>query len=218
MVALYMMGGVLLLLFLLTLCPVRVDVAFREELQLTVGYLFLHFPLLPGEEGQPEPPPEEPPTQKPPGPGMADRLKAALRQKGVWGFLQVLADFAGVVGKASARLLSHLHLRQFDLYLRLDGAGDAALGAIRYGQVSAGVYSACGFIFARMPCKKKGVTVDMDYSAAEGLVDFSARLALRPLFLLTAGVKVLTGAMPLLKMLRGPGRHKKPPASPQSEG
>ncbi len=201
MLALTIIGGVLLFLFLLTLLPVRIEVAFREEFALTLRYAFLRFPLLPGEEkeGEPEPKPEK---KEKAGPGAADRLKRALKREGFWGLVQAVGEFVKEALMASGKLLPHLKLRRFDLYLCLGGAYDAAQAAILYGQLSAGVYGACGALFSVMPCKKKGVTVDLDYSAAENTADFSACLSMRPLFALKAGLVILWNALPLLRKLR----------------
>lgn len=204
MLALYIIGGILLFLFVLTLIPVRVEVAFREEFELVVRYAFLRFPVLPGKPQPEEPPPPAPEPESPqkPGPTPLDRIKRALKREGFWGFLQSLADFIQAALQASGRMLSHLHLRRFDLYLCLAGAYDAADAAVRYGQLSAGVYGACGVLFSVMPCKKKGVTVDLDYSAAENAVDFTAALSLRPLFALHAALRILWHALPILRKLR----------------
>lgn len=202
MLALYIIGGVLLFLFLLMLVPLRFEVAFREEFSLVLGYAFLRIPVLPGKEKPEEPEPEPPPKGEKEGPAAADRLKRALKREGFWGFLQSLADFIGEAAKASGRMLRHLQLKKFDLYLCVGGGADAAEGAIRYGQVSAGVYSACGALFTLLPCKKKGLSVDLDYSSLEHVVDFSACLSLRPLFALKAGLAILWHALPLLKKLR----------------
>lgn len=203
MLALAIIGGILLLLFLLTLLPVGIEVAFREEFALTLRYAFLRFPLLPGgaeeEEPKPEPKPE---TKEKAGPGAAERLKRALRREGFWGLVQAVGEFVKEALMASGKLLSHLKLKRFDLYLCLGGAYDAAQAAILYGQLSAGVYGACGALFSVMPCKEKGVTVDLDYSAAENTADFSACLSIRPLFVLRAGLVILWNSLPLLRKLR----------------
>lgn len=202
MLVLYIIGGVLAFLFLLALIPVRLELAFREGFSLVVGYAFLRIPVLPGK-GKPEGPKPPPPKEEKEG-GLTpvDRLKRALKREGFWGFLHALADFAGEAAKASSRMLRHLKLKKFDLYLQVGGGADAAEGAVRYGQIAAGVYSACGGLFTLLPCKEKGVSVGLDYSSLENIVDFSACLSLRPLFALKAGASVLWHALPLLKKLR----------------
>ena len=207
MLALYILGSILLVLLLLLLIPVRVELAFREAFLLVIGYGPLRIPIPLEVEEETEKPQEEEktPSAKKEGPG---RLKQALKREGFWGFLQALADFIGAASRVTGRLLSHLKLRQFDLYLCLAGSYDAADAAVRYGQLSAGVYGACGLLFSLMPCKKKGVTVDLDYSAAENRVDFSTCLSLRPIFALHMALKVLWSAIPLLRKLRAGPKFK----------
>ena len=53
-----------------------------------------------------------------------------------------------------------------------------------------------------LSCKKKGVSVDLDYSAAENKVSFEAALSIRPLFVRTAGLRILVAGLPLLRKLR----------------
>lgn len=207
MIVLYILLGILLFLFLLTLCPVRFDLGFREAFRLEVRYLFFRIPLLPvkPEEAveEPEKPPEEKPKKDEDGkPGIPDRIKSALKREGPSGFLQALGDLLKLVGQTSARILRRLKLRRFDLYLCVGGAEDAAAAAIRYGQISAGVYSACGGLFTLIPCKRKGVTVDLDYNTPAFTVDFSACLSIRPIFVLKGLVVLaLRGWKPLRRML-----------------
>lgn len=211
MIVLYILlaviGGLLLLLLLLSLIPVRAAVRFQEEFSLEVRYLFLRIPILPGkEEAEPEPEPEpeekpeEPEAEK--KPGILDRVKAALKREGLVGFLQGLGELIKLLFQAVGGVLKGLRLKRFDLYLCLGGAGDAAAAAILYGQVSGGVYAACGGLFTLMPCKKKGITVDLNYDTEEAKVDFSMELSILPIFALKEGlVLLLKGLRPLRKIL-----------------
>ena len=208
MTVLYILLGVLLFLFLLTLCPVRFDLEFREEFRLEARYLFLRFPLLPGEpeeaeeEPEPEKPQEEPKEDEAAKPGAVDRIKAALKREGLSGFLQALGELIQLAAQTSARMLRRLKLRRFDLYLCIGGAEDAAAAAVLYGQVAAGLYSACGGLFSLVPCKRKGVTVDLDYGAPTAVIDFSTSLSIRPIFVLKGlAVLLLRGWKPLRRIL-----------------
>lgn len=212
MIILYILGGLLalvlgLLVVLLALAqfPVGARLAFREEFSLELRVLFFRIPLLPGqEEEEAAEPKEEEPEEKPEKekkPGLGDRIRRALKREGLGGFLQALGELVRLAGEASAGILRGLRLKEFDLYLCLGGAGDAARAAVLYGQVSAGVYSACGELFGLLPCKKKGVTVDLDYERDAPLVDFSARLSIRPAVILWEGLKLLVKARRPLKRI-----------------
>ena len=170
MIVLLVIAGVLLLLLLLLLIPLGLEAEYRQGFTLRLRYLWFTIPLLPGEEE--EAPAESPAPEDGEGPGGLgalkrgwNKLRAILRREGLEGFLQSLLDFTQAVKDSSQRLLRHVKLKRFDLYLCVAGEEDAAQGAVLYGKVSAGVYAACGALFGLLPCRKKGVTVDLDYGA-----------------------------------------------------
>lgn len=204
MIVLYILAGLLLLLFLLTLVPLRVRLRFQQEFAVEIRYLFWRYELLPAqepeeEESEPEPTPEKP-SQKD-KPGYADQIKRILRQKGLEGFLQALGDLLKLLGRTSKRLIYRLKLKEFDLYLCLAGAGDAAAAALLYGRVSTGVYSACGGLFQLLPCKQKGVSVDLNYDSDVNVVSFTAKLSILPFFPIKEGLILLFNSLRILKRL-----------------
>lgn len=206
MIVLYVFLGILLFLFLLTLLPLRLEVSFQQEFFLTVRYLFLSFHLLPGKEPEEESKQEEEAEkEKKTGSGL-DKLRKTLKQHGFNGFLNALFELVKQAASSSKSLLSHLKWRKFDLYLCVAGKEDAAEAALLYGRLSAAVYSACGFLFGLTGCRKKAVTVDLDYQAEENLVDFSAKLSILPLFVIKEGISLLIHSMPLLRMFQSSGR------------
>lgn len=202
-VILGIIGGVLLLIFLLTLIPLRAELQFHGEFELTAKYLFFRIPLLPGEpEEEKEEPKEEEKPKEAGKPGVLDRIKAALRREGLGGFLQALGELIKLLGEASAGIIRRLKLRRFDLYLCVAGGGDAAAGAQLYGKICAGVYPACGALFTLLPCKRKGVTVDLDYGLFESRADLSAELSILPVFVVWEALRlVLKSIRPLKKIL-----------------
>ncbi len=208
MLVLKILGGILLFLFVLTLVPLRVELGFQQEFSLTLRYLFLSFRLLPGKETEPETEKRE--EEKQETEKKLD-LKKSLKRQGFFGFVETLLELVGVAAHSAKELLSHLKIKAFDLYLCLGGAGDAAEAAIQYGQLSGAVYSACGLLFGLTGCRKKAVTVDLDYQAEENQVDFSARLSILPLFLIKEGISLLIHALPPVRKLLsgGPAKNQK---------
>lgn len=212
MLALKIIVGVLLVLFLLTLIPVQADLQFQEEFALTLRYFFLRFHILPGKEKEDEKPEPEPePEEKKKGGNGLAKLKNILKAKGFFGFLQAIFELIGMVAVAGKNILSCFRINRFDLYLCVGGKEDAAQGAILYGQLSAAVYSACSVLFTWKNCRKKAVTVDLDYNS-ENTVNFSARISILPLFVLKEGISLLIKGLPkVLELLRAAGgpKHQK---------
>lgn len=205
MLALIIIVCVFLFLFLLTLIPVRVELGFQQEFSLTLRYLFLTFHLLPGKEKeQEEEAPEEQETES-----TVQKLKKILKRQGVSGFLKSLFELVKMAASSSKRLLSHIRLKRFDLYVCLGGDGGAGDAALRYGQVSGAVYSACGILFGLMNCRKKAVSVDLDYQSPEDRAELSAKLSILPLYVLKEGVSLLIKGLPVIRKLMDIGAHSK---------
>lgn len=221
MLILYYILGLLLFLFFLTWIPVRAVVRFRESFQVELRYLFLRIPLVPGdgpleeeeeEEQGEEAEREEPSEEKA---SLAKRLQSVLSEKGLNGFLQGLAELLGLVKKALGGVFRRLRLRRFDLYLCLAGVDDPAGAAVRYGQVAAGIYGACGGLFSMMPCRRKGVSVDLNYTAQENIIDFSAEVSIVPLFVIKEAVVLLARGLLQLRKWAGRPKHAGPGTSKQ---
>lgn len=205
MLAFLIILGILLFLFLLTVIPLRLDLSFQQEFSLTLRYLFLKFPILPGKEKPEEP--EEKQEEEKQGGGL-EKVKGLLKQEGFFGFLKALFELVKLAASSSKKVISHIRLKSFDLYLCLAGAEDAAAAAVLYGELSGAVYSACGFLFGLTGCRKKAVSIDLDYQLEENRVDFSARISILPLFILKEGFSLLIHSVPFLRKFLSAGRQK----------
>ena len=203
MIVLLVILGILLLLFLLTLLPLRVAVAFREEFSVELRWLWFRFPLWPQEAA--------PPEEGTPGSPWSkvrrgiEKVRALLRKRGLSGLLETLGELSRLLKDSAGKLGRKVRLREFDLYVCLGGEEDAALAAIQYGQVSGAVYAACGVILSLLPCKKAGVTVDLDYGSRETTALFSARASILPLFVLGEAWHLFWNGLPLLRKLQAAG-------------
>lgn len=201
MTALVITAGVLLFAFLLLSIPIRLKLGFQQEFTLALHYAFLRFRLLPSKE-QPTETEDEQPTDTSAWDSLG-KIKQSLKRNGAMGFLKALFELVKIVAESSKKLLKHVKLKSFDLYLCLGTEGDPGDAAMRYGEISGAVYSACGMLFGLMPCRKKGVTVDLNYSVPDDTVDFSAVISISPIFLLKEGISLLLKGLPLFKKFIG---------------
>ena len=210
MIPLLVIGAVLLLLVVLLLVPIKLQVSFREEFTAQVKYLFFRFPLAFQEEPETSTAEEKPAGEKEPSSssGLFKKLKGMLRREGLGGFLRSLKELAQTVETASVKLLKKVKLKKFDLYVCLGGKNDAAAAAVLYGQVSGVVYTACGILFGVFPCRKKSVTVDLDYSKEDYRIEFSGTASVRLLFFLKEGLILLYRLIPFFKKLQAKEDHR----------
>ncbi len=220
MLALKIIGGILLVLLLLLVCPLRLEVSFEEEFTLTLRYLFLKFRLLPAREKPEKPEKKKKKPKKEPGPeeSPVDKLKEIFKRTGVRGLVSALTDLAKLAVGSLKRVFRHLRFKAFDLYLCVGGAKDAAEAAVRYGEFSGAVYTAVGVFFGLKPCKKLGVTVDLDYAREEAVAVFSAKVSILPLFLAREGVSLFFRGFPIVwRLIRPPKQQALPAARQASE-
>lgn len=210
MIPLLVIGAVLLLLVVLLLVPIKLQVSFREEFTAQVKFLFFRFPLASQEEPEESTAEEKPAGEKGPSSssGLHKKLKGMLRREGLGGFLRSLKELAQTVETASVKLLKKVKLKKFDLYVCLGGKNDAAAAAVLYGQVSGVVYTACGILFGVFPCRKKSVTVDLDYSKEDYRIEFSGIASVRLLFFLKEGLILLYRLIPFFKKLQAKEDHR----------
>ena len=205
MIALYIILGILLLIFLVLLVPIEVLAHYSDELSLTVKVLFYQKKLLPAppkpkkpaqpkQEKKPEEKPKEekPKKEKPQKQNFLSKIKD---KKGITGLLSLLTGAAKIAGGAAKGIISHAVIRRLDIGIALN-SGDAASTAVNYGRLCSIVYPAVNVITAATVCKDYNVTLEPVFdsdSPTEVYADVHAHL--RPIFALgealKAGVKLL---------------------------
>ena len=210
MIPLLIVAGMIALLVFLLLMPVTLQVRYHDGFEVGVRYLFLRFPWKseekpsPQEQDQKQVAEEESSSS---GPTFLQKLKAMLRREGLREFLRTLQELAKDAATASKKILRRLRLKRFDLYICLGGEEDAAQAAINYGEVCSVAYGACGVLFGLLPCKKRRVTVDLDYHSREDRVEFSGAVCIPVLFLLIEGFILLYRALPFFRRLQAAADH-----------
>ncbi|MBQ7505478.1 MAG: DUF2953 domain-containing protein [Ruminococcus sp.] len=169
MIALYIILGVLLLLFLLTLLNVWVLAGYNEELRLSVRIAFVKIQLVPPKQGKEKKEKKPKKTQKKktkeekPEKKKSFSIKEYVKQKGVSGILNIIkrtADFA--VGTLND-IFKKITVTRFYLMLRVAGS-DAADSAVKYGQVCSVLYPALKVIGEVVTIEDYDIDVEPDFS------------------------------------------------------
>lgn len=177
--------GVLALLILLLLIPVRVAAVWDGDLRVTLLWLFLRFQVFPkpdkkpgkGPKKKPKPPKEkkrEAPAKK----GAPEELS---KQMGLW------LDLLGAAKGAAGFLIRRLRLK-----IKLDmvvARGDAARTAIAYGQMNAAVYGAYAVAQNLFRLAPPEISIRPDFTAESGSARLEAEGALTPMAVLGAAIK-----------------------------
>ena len=135
MIAVWIVAGILLALFLLLLCPVTIVVGFQKEFTIKIRYLFFTYQVAPRKE-KPKKEAKEPPEseKKEPEEHKKSKFQEILEEKGISGLLKLLRQVGEVATRTARRLFSHLVVTRLHLEI-LVADEDAAQAAVNYGDV-----------------------------------------------------------------------------------
>ncbi|MBQ3286000.1 MAG: DUF2953 domain-containing protein [Ruminococcus sp.] len=198
MVALYIILGILLLLFLIMMIRVQVFAQYAEDLTLSVKVLFVKIRLLPQKEKKkPEKkkPEKKKPEEKKPKkeekkkekkPSYLSKLK---EKKGLSGLISLFTSVAKIAGGMLKSIFSHIVIKKLDVGIALSGE-DAASVAVNYGRVCSALYPAVNVISKVMVCRDYNVVVEPVFDPdrpTEVYADVHAYL--RVIFVVAAAIK-----------------------------
>lgn len=171
MLALYIILGVLLLLFLITLIKVEVLATYSDTLTLVLKILFVRVTLVspdkkpkkkkPDKAKQKAEKPKPTKTQKETKkkekkPSYLSKLK---EKKGLSGIVSLITSLARIAAGALKGIFSHVVIKVFDVGITLSGE-DAASTAVNYGRLCSVVYPAVNVITAATVCRDYHVTIE----------------------------------------------------------
>ncbi len=212
-VILYILLGILLLLFLITLIRVQIFATYYNELALTVKVLFFKITILPTPEKKEKPKKEKPKKKKKPEqkkkkekpkkekekkPSLLDKLR---EKKGLSGLVSLFASIARIALGALRDIISHIVVKKFDLAIALSGE-DASTVALNYGKLCAAIYPSINVITSSTVCKDYNIAIEPVFNPDRKTeIDFQTHFYLRIIFViweaLKAGVKILIARIKL---------------------
>ncbi len=190
MIALYIIGGLILLIALLLLLPITAQIKFQNDFYLKVKFLGITVYKLKNEKeekAEAEKPKEKSGEDKPKEEeqGIFHKLKA---KHGFKGAIKEIFDFAGeVLSKTKPQLLK-IKFRKFKLDLIIVGS-DAAMTAIEYGAVCGIVYPVLSFIDQNLNVRLKQINVSAGFKQNESEFSVSCDVKANALLLLIIAFK-----------------------------
>lgn len=191
MLALYIILGILLFLFLVSLFNIWIYFLYDEEPELVIRIAFVKLRLLPPKPEK-EKKAEKPKKQKKKKPEKKEKkkektfdFKAYLKQKGVSGLLNITKRAAKIVAGTLKGLFRHFHVPQLTVKLVISGE-DSADAGVMYGRVCTVFFPAIRLITEIVQVAEYDVSVDPDFHAdavSKAYAKVTARI--RIIFILT---------------------------------
>ena len=202
-VSLSVIGGIFLIFAIVLVCPVIIDIQFKDSFVVKIKILGIPITVFPQKE-KPQSEEQKVKKKKKKKPeekektGKFSKIKGILESKGLSGLLDFFKELAGVAAGTGKKLFSHLVIYQLSVDISISNE-DAAKTAIQYGQACAVVYPAMSMITTVAKCKQSHVFVIADFDDKKTKADFRLKAGMRPIFVLTAGI---SGLIRLIKVYR----------------
>ncbi len=198
MIVLYILLGILALIFLLLLMPLHLNLDYDEELSVRLRYLFLVFRLYPQKEKKSKKigRPEARKAEKKLGKKKKDEHSSLpsfgemLKEDGPGAVISYLSELTKIAATAARKLLHVLVADRLELRMQIVGE-DAADTAILFGKICAGVYPALSVLQGIIRTKRRQVEIAPDFSGEKTQVRFRVRLHAMPLRLLVVGIGLI---------------------------
>ncbi|MBQ3006842.1 MAG: DUF2953 domain-containing protein [Clostridia bacterium] len=200
MTALLIILGIIAFFIVLLSVKVVVTVHYEDEVEVSLGWLFLKFNILPSKEKEEkkkkdkkpkeEKPKEESEIIKEPKKKKQDNMFVRFyRNRGVEGVVQLLKDVAKAVGGMFRRIGRAFLFEELFVSLTV-GKGDSAQTAIKYGETCAAAFPAMGLIVNTMRVKKYSIEINPDFIYGKSNAKLHTKVSVRPLKLINAVIIV----------------------------
>ena len=209
MIALYILGGLSLLILLVLILPVRLRVTYDKTLTARLRILFF-IPYTLYDESRPEKPAkkkkadadkpkkEKPKKEKKSASHLFKERAEQLKTRGAAGVLDWLRDMARLVLGATRRLLRAIRVTRLDLQIRVAGE-DAAETALSCGRWCAAAYPLLGTLMCAVRTKRSDVRIEPDYFGDKTIATADVRLSILPWRVLVAAVWMLISYLRLTR-------------------
>lgn len=205
MLWLYILLGVLLLIFLLLLLPIGIKVNINGESKIWATIGFIKIQLLPQKEKKPKKDKKKKKKKKQKQTETAkkepEKKKSLLSEKGLGGLVDLIKKIAELSQNVLKGFFKHIIIKRMLISIVV-AEGDAAKTAINYGYYCSVVYPAFGIIVRNAKCRKYGIDIAPDFDekvTSHYTISFNARI--RILWILTTILKNGMGILDIFKEL-----------------
>jgi len=195
---LYILLGILLVIFLLLLMPVKLKASYNEDFRccLKIGFVKIQlYPQKPKKKKKKKKPEkaEEIPKHE------EKKKESLIKEKGISWLFDLIKKIADLAVGALKDFFRHIIVKKLMLSINIAG-NDAAYTAVKYGYCCSAVYPAFGIIVGAVKCKSYGVDISPNFEEkAKSAVNMELEAKIKILWLLALvlkhgykGLKLLT--------------------------
>ena len=187
MLWLYILLGILLVIFLLLLMPVKLKASYNEDFRcsLKIGFVKIQlYPQKPKKKKKKKKPKKADEEQK-----VEKKKESLVKQKGISWLFDLIKKIADLAVGALKDFFRHIIVKKLMLSINIAGK-DAADTAVKYGYCCSAVYPAFGIIVGAVKCKSYGVDISPNFEEkAKSSVNMELEAKIKILWLLALVLK-----------------------------
>lgn len=185
MLWLYILLGILLVIFLLLLTPVKLKASYNEDFRCVLKIGFVKFSLYPPKPKKKKKPKKADEEQK----SEETKKESLIKEKGISWLFDLIKKIADLAVGALKDFFRHIIVKKLLLSISIAGS-DAADTAVKYGYCCSAVYPAFGIIVGAVKCKKYGVDISPNFEEkAKSAVNMEFEARIKILWLLALVIK-----------------------------
>ena len=147
------------------------------------------------KEEKPKEEKKEPEEEQPAKPNV---FKEVIELRGFDGAIDLLSEFASLLGKFGNGLAKHFVIRKITVDYAVCG-DDAADTAIKFGAISASIFSLLGVIGSYSKIKKRNVNITADYTGSEDSQNVYIHMSYRLLSLIAVALAALKDFLQIMR-------------------
>ena len=185
MLWLYILLGILLVIFLLLVTPVQLKASYNENFRCILKIGFVKFSLYPPKPKKKKKPKKADEEQK----SEETKKESLIKEKGISWLFDLIKKIADLAVGALKDFFRHIIVKKLMLSINIAGK-DAADTAVKYGYCCSAVYPAFGIIVGAVKCKNYGVDISPDFEEkAKSAVNMELEAKIKILWLLALVLK-----------------------------
>lgn len=187
MLWLYILLGILLVIFLLLLMPVKLKASYNEDFRCSLKIGFIRIQLYPQK---PKKKKKKKKQKKADEEQKGEKKKEShVKQKGISWLFDLIKKIADLAVGALKDFFRHIIVKKLMLSVSIAGK-DAADTAVKYGYCCSAVYPAFGIIVGAVKCKSYGVDISPNFEEkAKSAVNMELEAKIKILWLLALVLK-----------------------------
>ena len=177
MTALWIIGGIVLLIVLLMMISVTVYVKIDETVRIKVGALGIRFTVFPASRKKEIPPKTKKRKKEKPAKPQKPMPEKKANERSLGDTISFAVSLLQAIVPSAVKLVRKIRITRMRIFLSV-GAEDADTAAVRYGQTCMGLYSLLACVDKTMTLKVEDVSVTQGFvtGGTQYDISFSAQL------------------------------------------